>query len=106
MLSVRSSPSGPVFPAASWVRLACRHDNVDRQNLPSLSYSWMGTCSRTGKVVIRIADPLMDEEGWAIIWVQSTPLDCLDAFHCTAQGSDRELVAAGNFSFGEISGKF
>ena len=45
-----------------------------------------------------IDDPLLDEEGYAVIWVQSTPISCLDYLECGATDGD----GTGNGTVGRL----
>lgn len=56
-----------------------------------------------------IEEPFLDEQGYAIIWVKSTPVDCLDYFHCTVyerNGTSPTEVASEVLIFQNVSGKF
>ncbi len=94
-------PRGPVYPAATWIRVGCKQDNS--QSL--LQYRWLGSCNSTGEVIFNITDPFLDEESWAVIWVKSTPLDCLDHFQCTSYDNSLTELTSKVFTLDKISGK-
>ena len=59
--------------------------------------------------VFDIEDPFQDEQGWAVIWVKSTPVECLDHFRCIVyerDGALRTEMASEVFIFQNVSGKF
>ena len=60
--------------------MACR---LEQPELQKLQYRWTAGCSSTGVVAYDIAEPFLDEESWAVIWLKSTPVECLDHFLCT-----------------------
>lgn len=81
-LVIFTDPPEPPYVAASWIRLACQVESEDNQT--SFSYQWIGSCNGTGQTEIVIDDPLMDDVGYAVVWVQSTPIQCLDYWECSA----------------------
>lgn len=106
-LMISTSPSGPVYPAATWVRVACRYNHSQPY---LLQYRWTGSCNSTGAAVFDIDEPLLDEQGWAVIWVKTTPVNCLDRFHCTVYEREQNGVllteiASEVFTFQHVSGK-
>lgn len=102
---ITTFPSGPVYAAATWVRIACRLNHSQPQ---LLQYRWTGTCDATNTAVFNIDDPFLDEQGWAVIWVKTTPVDCLDHFRCTVHERDEATlteIASDVFILQHISGK-
>ena len=79
-VTIQTSPEGPTYPAATWLRLACRHNHTEQHRL---QYTWTGSCNSTSVPSLVVSDPLYDHFGWAVIWVQSTPVECLDRFVCS-----------------------
>ena len=79
-MTISTSPSGPIYPAATWVRAACKMEHSQPQ---VLQYRWTASCYSTGDIVYDITEPLLDEDSWAVIWLKSTPVECLDHFLCT-----------------------
>lgn len=102
MLDFRTDPPGPTFPAATWIRLACK---AKGGLLSDFTYQWRGLCSQSGDVVFTINDALIDREGSAVVWVHSTPTECLDIWECSAndkEGNNR----TDTFQVTDIAGNF
>ncbi len=76
-----------MYPAATWLRIACRHNHTEQHRL---QYMWRGGCNSTGNTTLIVSDPLYDQFGWAVIWVLSTPKECLDQFLCSVFLRDNE----------------
>lgn len=96
-LQIVTSPSGPLYPAATWIRLACKQNHPQ----PSiLHYNWIGSCSSRNKsaAAFTISDPLIDDNGWAVMWIKTTPVDCLDTFRCVVyENEDFMEISSGEF---------
>ena len=88
-LTISTSPSGPTYPAATWIRVACR---VEHSQPQILQYRWTASCQSSGEIAYDIEDPFLDEKSWAVIWVKSTPVECLDHFLCTAYERNGETL--------------
>lgn len=94
-----------MYAAASWVRLACRQDHASPE---TLQYSWRGSCRGSGHTVYDIAQPLLDEESWAVIWLKTTSVECLDHFRCTVYETEGETlteIASEDFVLDHVSGE-
>ena len=106
VLEIRSSPEGPSYPAASWVRLACKFQQYPGNDIV---YQWRMSCNRTGQVDSSTISPMMDEEGWAILWVHSTPLVCLDVFRCSvfrsSDAREGQAMASSVFKMDRVTGE-
>lgn len=106
-VTIATWPEGPVYPAATWLRVACRHDHAEQHRL---QYRWTGGCNSTGETSLSVPDPLYDQFGWAVIWVQSTPATCLDSFQCSVflhdnNGGDLTEIASEVFLLQNIAGE-
>lgn len=105
-LLIVTFPIGPVYPAATWIRLACKQNH----SFPNtLYYHWTGSCNSTTDQVFQISDPLLDEQSWAIIWAKTTPVNCLDHFRCTVYEKNNDIlteIASDVFTFQHISGNY
>ena len=105
-ISIKTFPEGPVYPAATWLRVACKHSYAEQSGL---QYRWSGGCNSTGDTTLFVPDPLHDQFSWAVIWVQSTPTECLDRFQCSVflnDGSDNLTeIASELFILQNIAGK-
>ncbi len=42
-----------------------------------------------------IGDPFLDEEGYAVIWIQATPISCMDYLECTVADTTGGTGVAG-----------
>lgn len=100
---IRSTPDGPSFRAASWIRLACKYQP---ESNGTYNYHWKVSCRRTGEVIYTIRNPLMDGDKWATLWVHSTPLHCLDLFQCTVfNASEGTEIESNTFIIEQVTGK-
>lgn len=88
---VFTDPPGPLYQAATWVRFACRVE----EDQSIFSYQWRGSCLLSNQTKLVLDDPLLDEEGYAVIWVQSTPDSCLDYLECSATDGEGNTETAG-----------
>lgn len=84
--------------------MACRLEHSQPQ---ILQYKWTASCYSTGDIVYDIAEPFLDEESSAVIWLKSTPVECLDHFLCTVYERNGEtLTEIGSKNFTQqVSGE-
>ena len=91
-LVIFTDPLTPPYEAAEWIRFACKVDS----NASTFTYQWRGSCHVAGEVQFVINDPQLDKDGYAIVWVQSTPTFCLDYLECIATDkADDSTTTAG-----------
>ena len=94
-VSFSAVPSGPVFKAASFIRLNCSATG----GVPPLQYCFIQSCRQTGNKTFNG----INSERFSFI-ITTNPLQCSNQFMCQVTGSTKNTRTA-EFTINELTGR-
>ena len=95
MVGLKTTPAGPVYPAASWITFHCNASSGSGL----YSYQWKVYCSSTGLLVYS-----SDFSSSNTFEVKSTPSLCYDEVECVVEDKVLPAIGASLLTVNSITG--